>query len=256
MKQLREYLEFAVDTAHEAGQLTLGHFQAEVATDFKADDTPVTVADKKAEESIRHRIEKRYPHHGVLGEEYGETESSSAHRWIIDPIDGTKSFMRGVPLYGVLLALEIEGVVELGVAYFPALSEMIFAASGGGCFWNGRRCFVRDTESLDRSIVAFTDAASFETYGRQQAWRRLLNASYYSVGWSDAYGHALVATGRLEIMLDPIMNSWDCGPFPVLLREAGGYFGDWSGSETIYAAEGLSTTRTLLPEVLRLIHGE
>jgi myo-inositol-1(or 4)-monophosphatase len=84
----------------------------------------------------------------------------------------------------------------------------------------------------------------------------LLNASYYSVGWSDAYGHALVATGRLEIMLDPIMNSWDCGPFPVLLREAGGYFGDWSGSETIYAAEGLSTTRTLLPEVLRLIHGE
>ncbi|UCH26132.1 MAG: histidinol phosphate phosphatase [Trueperaceae bacterium] len=256
MTELREYLEFAVATAHEAGQLTLGHFQTDVTPDFKVDDTPVTMADKRAEESIRHRIEKRFPHHGVLGEEYGETESNSDHRWIIDPIDGTKSFMRGVPLSGVLLALEIEGVVEVGVVYFPALSEMIFAASGRGCFWNGRRCFVRDTATLERSFLSFTDASSFEAYGRQQAWQRLLRAGYYSVGWSDAYGHALVATGRLEVMLDPIMNSWDCGPFPVLLREAGGYFGDWSGNETIYASEGLSTTRTLLPEVLRLIREE
>jgi myo-inositol-1(or 4)-monophosphatase len=254
---MQEYLEFAVQTAHEAGRLTLGYFRTDLQPEMKADDTPVTVADRKAEELIRARIEHRFPGHRIVGEEFGTTGSDAAAPcWWIDPIDGTKAFVSGVPLYGVLIGLEIEKRVVAGAAYFPALDEMLYAAEGTGSFLNGRRCRVSNTRSLARSIVSFTNAGSFKPAGREDAWRRVLEAAYHSVGWSDAYGHALVAAGRLELMLDPIMNPYDCGPFPVILREAGGYFGDWSGQETIYGNEALSTTQELLPEVLRLIRGD
>ena len=251
---LQEYVEFAVRTAHEAGRLTLGYFRTELQPEMKADDTPVTIADRKAEELIRRRIEQRFPGHRIVGEEFGTTGAdASAPCWWIDPIDGTKAFVRGVPLYGVLIGLEIEKRIVAGSAYFPALDEMLYAADGAGCFLNGRRCRVSSAENLSRGTVSFTNAASFKTAGRDAAWQRVLDVAYHSVGWSDAYGHALVAAGRLELMLDPIMNPYDCGPFPVILREAGGYFGDWSGNETIYGNEALSTTRALLPEVLSLI---
>ncbi len=250
---LRPYLEFATQTAYEAGRLTLGYFRTEAARpEFKADDTPVTVADREAEKLIRGRIEARYPKHAILGEEYGEKEGAD-HRWILDPIDGTKSFVRGVPLYGVLIGLEIQGVCEVGAAYFPAIDEMVCAATGEGCFLNGRRVHVSQTRVLAQGMACFTDAASFGEHGRAAAWERLLSTAGGTRGWSDAYGHALVATGRADLMLDPIMNPWDCGPFPPILREAGGFFGDWSGNETIYANEAMSTTRTLLHEVIRLI---
>jgi myo-inositol-1(or 4)-monophosphatase len=251
----RPYLDFATQTAYEAGRLTLGYFGTGAARpELKADDTPVTVADREAEKLMRGRIEARYPKHAILGEEYGETTGSD-HRWILDPIDGTKSFVRGVPLYGVLIGLEIDGVCEVGAAYFPAIDEMVCAATGEGCYLNGRRTNV-STRSLAQGIASFTDAASFGEHGRGAAWERVLSTAGSTRGWSDAYGHALVATGRAELMLDPIMNLWDCGPFPPILREAGGFFGDWSGNETIYANEAMSTTSTLLPEVMRLIGGD
>ena len=251
---LRDYLDFAVETAYLAGRLTLGYFRAGVRPEFKDDDTPVTVADREAEALIRARIEARYPGHAILGEEEGAKEVEGAsHRWLIDPIDGTKSFVRGVPLYGVLIGLEIDGESAVGVSYFPALDEMVYASAGGGCYWNGRPARVADTDTLARSFVSCTDVGVFGDYGREAAWQRLQAATYYRVGWSDAYGHALVATGRLEVMLDPVMRPWDCGPFPVILREAGGYFGDWSGRETSYGDEGMSTTQQLLPEVLALL---
>ena len=257
MENLRPYLDFAVETAHEAGRLTLGYFQAGIRPEWKADDTPVTAADRGAEEVIRARIRAAYPGHTVVGEEYGTDEGSrGSHRWIVDPIDGTRAFVRGVPLYGVLVGLEIEGVCEVGVAYFPALDEMLCAATGLGCYLNGRRARVSETPVLADGIASFTDAASFEEYGRAEAWRRVQKAAGGVRGWSDAYGHALVATGRADLMLDPVINPWDCAPFPPILREAGGYFGDWSGDVTIYAGEGISTTRTLLPEVLRLINAD
>lgn len=253
--KLRPYLEFCVQTAYEAGRLTLGYFGTEASRpEFKADDTPVTVADREAEKLIRDRIGARYSAHAVVGEEYGTDDGADPdYRWIVDPIDGTKAFVRGVPLYGVLIGLEIGGVCEVGAAYFPALDEMVCAASGEGCYRNGRMAHVSSTTTLAHGIAAFTDAASFEEHGRAEAWQRLLSTAGTSRGWSDAYGHALVATGRVDLMLDPIMNPWDCGPFPPILREAGGYFGDWSGNETIYANEAMSTTSTLLPEVLNLI---
>ncbi len=252
----QSYLDFAVETAYLAGRLTLGYFHGETSTDFKSDDTPVTAADRAAERLIRRRIEKNYPGHAIIGEEYGISGGDSdqePHRWIIDPIDGTKSFIRGVPLYGVLIGLEVEGSVEVGVAYFPALDEMVAAGTGLGCRLNGRLVRVSEGKTLDRATVAFTDAGSFAMFNRGEAWEKVQKATWFRAGWGDAYGHCLVATGRVELMLDPVMSLWDCAPFPPILSEAGGYFGDWKGTPTIYGSEAMSTTPELLPEVLALI---
>ncbi len=250
---ITEYLNFAIETVLNAGKISLGYFQVGIRPEFKADDTPVTVADRKVEEFIRQEIEKKYPTHEILGEEFGASSVSSDFRWIVDPIDGTKSFINGVPLYAVLLALEIEGACDVGVAYFPALNELVYAAKGSGCYLNGKRVQVRETESLSRAVVSFTDSLSFSKYGKADAWERVQKEVYYRVGWSDAYGHALVATGRLDVMLDPIMNPWDCAPFIPILKEAGGYFGDWQGNSTIYNNEAISCTASVKNQLLALI---
>ena len=246
-------MQVCLEAVHDAGRLTLGYFGTGVGVDYKGDDSPVTIADVKAEELIRSRLEAAFPDHGIVGEEHGVSREGATHRWYIDPIDGTKSFIRGVPLYAVLLGLEVEGEVVLGAAYFPVLDEMVHAAKGHGTHLNGRRCMVRDTTDLARAMVGFTDAASFERHGRGAAWRRVMDATYHRPGWSDAYGHALVATGRLEAMLDPILNAHDAAPFGIILPEAGGFFGDFAGNPGIHAAEGMSVTAALLPDMLRLL---
>ena len=250
-----DLLSFAVDVAVTAGKMTLGYFQTGVLPDFKSDDTPVTIADKKAEEYIRSRIEKSYPGHSIVGEEYGVSETAgSSHRWYIDPIDGTKSFISGVPLYAVLIGVEVDGIPSVGAAYFPGLDELVCAGDGQGCWWNGRRAYVSDKKELDRAIIAHADTAGFAENGKGEAWQRLQNAVYYRAGWCDAYGYLLAATGRIELMLDPIVNPWDCGPFPPIFREAGGYFGDWQGNETIHGEAALGTNKHLLPKVLKILN--
>jgi myo-inositol-1(or 4)-monophosphatase len=256
-RSLRGFLDSAVETAHLAGRLTLGYFQTGLRPEFKGDNSPVTVADRQAEELIRRRIAHQYPTHAIVGEEFGTQGSADAtYRSFIDPIDGTKSFVCGVPLYAVLLGLEIEGTAQVGVAYFPALDEMLCAATGEGCYWNNRRAQVSAVSTMKQAVVAFADPASFARCGRGAVWERLQAAAYYRAGWSDAFGYLLVATGRVELMLDPVMSPWDGAPFPPILQEAGGYFGDWKGNPSIHASEALATTRVLLPEVLAMIQEE
>jgi histidinol-phosphatase len=255
-RDLRSLMDFAAETAYLAGRLTLGYFGTGVRPEFKADESPVTIADKLSEEFIRGRIEKQYPAHAIVGEEYGvkETEGASV-RWFVDPIDGTRSFIRGVPLYGVLLGVEIEGKPAVGAAYYPGTDELLVAADGEGCYWNGRPAHVSGTAELRRAYISCTDFGSFEDYGKADAWNRLVRQTYARVGWSDAYGYLLVATGRLEAMLDPVMNPWDAGPFVPILREAGGYFGDWHGNPTLHAGEGLATNAALRDEIIAVLEG-
>lgn len=254
LTDLRRLMDFAGETAYLAGRLTLGYFGTGVRPEFKADESPVTIADKLSEEFIRGRIEKHYPAHAIVGEEYGAKETKGAYvRWFIDPIDGTRSFIRGVPLYGVLLGAEIEGKPAVGAAYYPGTDELLVAADGEGCYWNGRPARVSDIADLRRAYVSCTDFGSFEDYGKDDAWNRLVRRAYARVGWSDAYGYLLVATGRLDAMLDPVMNPWDAAPFVPILREAGGYFGDWHGNRTLHGGEGLATNAALRDEILAVL---
>ncbi len=250
---LQPYLDFTTDLAYRAGRITLGYFNTGILPDFKPDDTPVTAADKAAEEFIRAEIERAYPKHAIVGEEFGEsTGEGGDFRWFIDPIDPTKAFMRGVPLYGVLIGLEIEGVIRVGAAYYPATDEMLCAADGLDCWWNGRRARVSEITTLDRAGVCCGSWNNFENRA-PGLFGRISDAVFMLRGWSDAYGHLLVATGRAEAMFDPIMNIWDCGPFPVILREAGGYFGSWRGEEGHTYGEALACNAALKSKILELV---
>lgn len=250
---LQRYLDFTTSLAYRAGRITLGYFNTGVAAELKRDNSPVTAADRAAEGFIRGEIERVFPGHGIMGEEYGEDRrDGSAFRWIIDPIDGTKSFMRGVPLYGVLVGLEIEGTIRVGAAYFPPLDEMLSAAEGLGAWWNGRQARVSAVDTLKDACICYTSYHKFPAR-RPGVWERLASAAYMVRGWSDAYGYLLVATGRAEGCLDPTMAVWDCGPFPVIFREAGGFFGSWSGAEGHKHGEALGCNAAIKDELLTLL---
>jgi histidinol-phosphatase len=253
--QLQERLETALDTAFAAGRITLRYFQTGVVPEWKADATPVTVADREAESLIRQRLERSFPDDGLLGEEFPEKPARSGYRWVIDPIDGTKSFVHGVPLYGVLLALEGPEAVELGVVHLPALGETVWARRGAGCWWNGRRARVSAESRLGEACVCYTSSTSFAAAGRQEAWSRLRGQVRLVRGWGDCYGHVLVATGRAEACLDPVMAVWDCGPLLPILTEAGGTFTDWQGQASIRGRDAFSTNGVLYPAVLAALQG-
>ncbi|HUE87576.1 MAG TPA: histidinol-phosphatase [Vicinamibacterales bacterium] len=249
MTSRSEFLDFAIEAAWLAGRQTLAHYQTGVAVQRKIDRSLVTVADRHAEQLLRDLITARYPDHTVVGEEFGQNDRRSSHRWVIDPIDGTNTFVRGVPFYGVLMALEIDDVPVVGVAYFPALDEMIAAASGLGCRWNGRRARVSANTSLAEACVAYTDSRALrERLGVE--WKALQDATALQRGWGDCYGHCLVATGRADVMLDPVMNPWDCAALIPIVQEAGGRFTDWQGRVTAEGGDAVSTNGALHDEVL------
>ncbi len=253
----RQLLEFAVESAQLAGALTLGYFNAGTPHELKADRSPVTVADRSAEQKLRERIERYYPTHGILGEEFGEKPAADATRaparWILDPIDGTQSFISGVPLYAVLVGLEWAGEMSLGVIHLPALHETIYAARGLGCWWNGRRARVSDVRELSQARLMTTGTKMLAQYGREAAYQRLRSACGIDRGWCDAYAYALIATGRAELAIDPIMNIWDSAAVAPCIVEAGGTFTDWSGVATHTAPEAVATNGHLFDAAMRTL---
>ena len=253
---LKSLLDFAVDAAWRAGRQTLGHYQTAPPTERKADNSPVTIADRQAEETIRNLIQRHWPGHAILGEEYGTEPGDGQLTWINDPIDGTQSFIRGVPFYSTLLALTAGQEPLLGVMYFPALDDMVYAAQGLGCFWNGRPARVSTIDDLTKAAVMTSTLNYFEPLNRAAAWQNMVHHSEIQRTWGDAYGYAMVATGRAEVMIDPIMEVWDAAPLQVILEEAGGTFTDWQGTPTIYNRESIATNGHLLEAVMALVQPE
>ena len=251
--ELEELLDFAVTLAREAGEITLKYFRGAHEAELKADGSFVTAADREAEAHVRSRLAQNFPDDGVVGEEAGASAGRSNRQWIVDPIDGTYSFVHGVPLYGVLLGLEIEGEMALGVANLPAMGELVSAARGLGCHWNGQRARVSETASLDRSLVLSTDFGLCERYGKGAACERLERAAAARRTWGDCYGHVLVATGRADVMLDPVMNVWDCAALLPIVEEAGGHFTDWRGQRNVRGGDAISTNAALFDEVMRVV---
>jgi len=252
-RDLTRLLDFAVELARGAGDITLRYFREGVKPDRKADGSFVTVADREAERFLRQSLEEAFPDDAILGEEEGDRAGTSGRRWIIDPIDGTYSFVHGVPFYGVLIGLEVEGEPALGVVNIPATGDMIYAARGAGCFWNGERTSVSRTATLEESLLLATDFGTCERYGFGDAAAELGRRAGARRTWGDCYGHILVATGRADVMLDPVMNVWDCAALLPVLEEAGGTFTDWNGERTIRGGNAISTNGIISDEVLRII---
>lgn len=254
--ELNELLAFAVALARGAGDITLKYFRQRPQTSTKADGSYVTIADREAESYLRRQIAERFPDDGILGEEEGEREGTSGRRWIVDPIDGTFAFVHGVPFYGVLIALEIDGEPVVGVVNIPALQEIVSAAKGCGCFLNGEPARVSNTESLSEALLLATNFRECARHGFGPAAERLQQQARSCRTWGDCYGYVLVATGRADVMLDPVMNLWDCAPLLPIMEEAGGTFTDWRGARTINGGNSIATNGKLFDEVMSLVRND
>lgn len=225
-------LEQAVAWARSAGELTLEWFNnPTLEIDSKSDGSPVTQADRAAERHLRELISAAYPDDTIEGEEEATHEGTSGRRWLIDPIDGTKAFSHGVSTYSNLLYAEDEDGPLLGVINLPALGETIYAQRGLGCFFNGRRCSVSD---VDDTGVAYLSCTGF--YGwNPDMFTRVTDAGLRLRTWGDAYGYALVATGRIEAMFDPVLAKWDIMAPALIVAEAGGRISSRSGGDALSA---------------------
>lgn len=245
----RNLLDEAVGLAQRAGAFTLQHFRkADLSIDTKGDGTPVTVADRGAEAQLRAEIAERFPDDGIFGEEEAEKPGTSGRRWIIDPIDGTKAFTHGVPLYSNLLALEDAHGIAVGVINLPALGETIYAARGAGAWCNGERVRVNATATVAGSYVMTSGVAFWDG----SLLDEVVAAGLHLRTWGDAYGYALVATGRAEAMVDVSAELYDLAPVPVIMAEAGGRFTDLTGSDNPGGGSGLASNGVIHDELLRL----
>lgn len=256
--EIQARLELALAAAREAGRLTLNYFQQDnFQVERKADRSPVTVADRQAELHLRQRIGERFPDDGIVGEEFGQSDGSSGFQWILDPIDGTKSFITGVPLYGTLVGVTREGASLVGVILIPALDECVYAAKGQGAWYQRHGAAavparVAQRSSLADGVFLTSQVDSFRRRGADEAYRQLEAAASITRTWGDCYGYLLVATGRADAMVDAEMSVWDAAALQPILEEAGGAFTDWNGQPTIHGGEGVGCSQAVLPQVLAI----
>lgn len=247
----------AIDIGKEAGRLTLRYFQqANYEVLRKADDSPVTIADRSAEELLRERIAAAFPKDGIIGEEFGEQRGSSSYNWILDPIDGTKSFISGVPLYGTMIGIEREGEALAGFVYMPALDEGIYASRARGAWhFQGEKPPTQANVSplhLEDGLFVTSQIDTFAKRGAMPVFESLAKTAYITRTWGDCYGYLLVATGRAEVMVDPMLNLWDAAAVQPIVEEAGGTFTDWQGNRSIRAGEAIATNGIMLKEVIQV----
>ncbi|HKV98850.1 MAG TPA: inositol monophosphatase family protein, partial [Vicinamibacterales bacterium] len=246
-------LEAVGEVARSAGAVALRHFKSPLAIERKHDGSPVTIADRSAEQHARDWIASRFPDDGIVGEELASVRHGARRRWIIDPIDGTASFVRGVPLWGTLVAVCEGSEVLAGAACFPALGEIVSAAAGLGAWWNGARCAVSTVARLEDATVLTTDHRFTRTPECVPGWRRLASRASVARDWGDCYGYLLVATGRAEVMIDGILADWDAAALFPVIREAGGMFTDCAGRETPFGSSAVATNALLARDARALL---
>lgn len=247
LRQLAEWL------ALEAGNITLKYFGKRIAVDLKADQSPVTIADRSAEEFIRRELEKRCPNDGIHGEEFGSTPGRSGRRWIIDPIDGTKSFIRGVPLYGTMIGIEENGEYVVGVIRYPATGQTIAAHKGGGCALDGEPCRVSQTAVMAEATFTTTSLEHWAKVFGEESIARVVRATKFQRTWGDCYGYMLLASGQVDIMMDPIVEVHDFAALVPIVTEAGGVCSDVSGNMPTARSSFVAANAILQPQVRRIL---
>jgi histidinol-phosphatase len=251
----RARYELAVEAARQAGDLALGYFDGPFEVEWKADLSPVTVADRRAEELVRALVAKHFPADGFLGEEFGDQPGGSGYRWVIDPIDGTRSFVRGIPLWGTLIALEQRGEQIAGVCYAPGLGQLWRSLRGDGAYRDDRRIRVSDVADLSMSLVCYTSVGCFREPDGREAFARLAARTGGPRGFGDWYGFALVAQGSAEAVVDYGLKPWDTAAPKALVEEAGGRFTDWGGVATAEAPDVVASNGKIHTEVLSVLTG-
>ena len=244
-ESLESLMQAAQEAARLAGRIALQHYRTNIAVDLKGDGSPVTEADRGAERAVRDWITKRFPNDGIFGEEFGEHVGTSGRRWVLDPIDGTKNFVRGVPLWGSLVAVVEDEHVLAGSACFAAVDETVSAARGCGAWNNNVRATVSAVDNLPSATVLITDDRTLGARLSVKTWNALADSAAVYRTWGDCFGYLLVATGRAEVMVDPRANLWDIACFQPIIEEAGGVFTDLLDVPTAFGGHAIATNSAL-----------
>jgi histidinol-phosphatase len=249
----RSRYDLAVEVARSAGKLAKTYFDSSFEVEWKPDNSPVTVADKVAEAHIRQAVQKHFPGDGFLGEEYGTEPGTTGFRWVIDPIDGTRSFVRRIPIWGTLIGLEYNGEQIAGATYVPCLDQMYRALRGDGAYRDDRRIRVSDVAELSKAFLCYSSIGWFRRAGREEMFLELSAKADRSRGYGDFYGFVLVAEGAMDIMIDHSVSPWDVAAVKPIVEEAGGRFTDWKDVPTIHTPDCLATNGKLHRQVLDII---
>lgn len=248
------YFQATAEIARAAGEVALTHYRHDLQIDIKGDGSPVTIADRSAEQTARDMVARLFPEDGFVGEEFAAVRPEARRRWIVDPIDGTKSFVLGVPLWGTLVAVAEGDTVIAGSVFLPAIGDMVSAALGEGCWLNGARCSVSSVARLE-SATALTSQLPFGgTPDRVAGWKSLEDAVQIGRTWGDCFGYLMVATGRAEIMADPVVSAWDIAALFPIVTEAGGIFTDWEGNATAFGGSAIATNALLAVDCRRILN--
>lgn len=251
----RERYETALDAARAAGRVALRYFESDVLVEWKVDRSPVTQADREAEALLRERLTTAFPEDGFLGEEHGEQPGTSGFRWILDPIDGTKSFVRGIPLWATMIGLEYRGELVAGIAHMPALGGMTYhALRGAGAWRDDRRIHVSRVDRLDQAYLFYSSLSWFIAAGKQDEFLRLVKKSARQRGYGDFYGFVLVAQGSGEIMAEHGVSPWDIAPLIPIVEEAGGRMTNWSDRKDIFSKDVIASNGLLHQAALEILN--
>ena len=246
-------LEVAIAAAQAAGEIALRYFRTRLTVDYKSDRSPVTQADRECEQCIIEVLRQSFPDFGIVGEEFGERGGGARARWIIDPIDGTKNFIRGVPYFAALIGLEEDGEVTTGVIYAPAVDDLLYAQKGTGAFDRNGRLRVSSVGALRDGTVVFGGLDIFRKAGRWDGFERLVWASGRQRGFGDYFGHTFVARGQAEAMVELDLKPWDLAAVKIIIEEAGGRLTDFTGAATIYGGDAIASNGLVHDEILKLL---
>jgi myo-inositol-1(or 4)-monophosphatase len=250
----RELMLFMKNLAKESGRIITSYFADDtLSVELKNDSSPVTKADREAEALLREMIRKAYPDHGIIGEEFGSENQDAEFAWVLDPIDGTVSFVHGCPLFGTLIGLLHKGRPLLGAIHIPMLNQLCIG-SNETCTVNGRSVRVRRTEKLAHALLLTTDIVNVAKYQNRRSFDTLVSQTHLFRTWGDCYGYLLIASGRADIMLDPVMHAWDLLPVVPIIKGAGGVITTWSGDDPIQGTSCVAANGALHHEVLRILN--
>ncbi|UCH66300.1 MAG: histidinol-phosphatase [Ignavibacterium sp.] len=253
MTEIIEFKKFAAHLANLSGSIIKKYFRTDISIETKSDNSPVTIADKRAEEAIRERIMSEFPNHGILGEEFGNHNESAQYKWVLDPIDGTKSFITGIATFGTLIGLLKDGIPILGLFHQPIIGELLIG-DNELTELNGKRTKIRSCEKIEEAILLTSDHFMIGNYKNQTVFDQLANKAKLYRTWGDCFGYYLLCTGYADIMVDPIMSPWDALPLIPIIKGAGGTVTDYEGNNPVYGTSIIATASGIHSQVVEILN--